>query len=229
MKPLLSIAIMACPKRHDMVTANLLPYLKHPDVEVTTSWDVHRNGLWWNAKRCWSRAGSAQHHMVIQDDAILCKNFLPAVLMALEANPDVPIGWYGKSSAVERVVKSGYHWFICKNGLWGTCVSLPAAMAYDFIVWSEKHIDHNHRAYDSDDGKMNLYLSLNKITTWMVVPTLIQHGGTMKSLIGHQFKGTQTQFFAGDEDPTSWNWKVPDQPTRASAPYPTSWQNWFIP
>lgn len=218
----LGISIMAHPTRQKHVLQYMKPRLSSPKIRFNINWDYNSRGSWWNAKECW-RMARGTHHMVIQDDAILADDFVEGVLLALEANPDVPVCWYGNDSVLDRAAKAGHNWAILRNGIWGICFSMPSPMVVDFLHWeSTMNVFANAIMDDvwktlDDDTRITLYLHEKDIDTWMSVPCLIQHGGRGKSLLKHNTPNSYSNYYTGES--AIKDWSLPDVPYRGTASF----------
>lgn len=163
-----SIAIMADKRRQDMVD-NLLAQLG--DVPVT----YDEKGIWDNRKRATlAYDKKATHHLVLQDDAILCKDFINEVQKQIDARPNHAFSLYFGSrksvqqTAIDNLIYGGVqmNWFS-----WGVGIMLPTAIIEDVIEYAEniKGLD-NH-----DDTRLGRYMKANKYPVWYPLPSLIDH------------------------------------------------------
>lgn len=191
-------------------------------------WD-RKNDRWDTGRRALlAYDKSADWHVVVQDDAILCPNFLPGVEAALASVPlEVPVSFYtGKTrpfhayvkGAVEGCKQSGKTWFTMRGPLWGPAIALPTVYIDDLVADCDRW--DNIPNYDLRIGE---WFTERKIQCWYSVPSLVDHrvGEENPSLVkgryGHD--GRVAFEFIGDRDPTDIAWD--------GEPYvlgdPTSW------
>ena len=163
--------------------------------------DFHRRGAWWNAKRCWKWGSSlgTSHHMLLQDDILVCRDFASGVLRVIEAFPkDVINLFHGPRKAFDG---SG-RWGI-SEGVWGQGIILPSALLRDFLLWEKEHIKPE---FPHDDSRVSLFCVRNKIRPRIPFPTLIDHK-QIKSILGHSWKAPRvSNDFLGDRSPHEVNW-----------------------
>lgn len=86
----------------------------------TVYWEItedrHREGVWPTARRAWmacARGAGQTHHLVMQDDAIPCRDFLSGAKAALDAVPDKVVTFFANrkviTEAVREAVQLGTH------------------------------------------------------------------------------------------------------------------------
>lgn len=160
------------------------------------------------------RAGERRHshRLVVQDDALLCHNFLPAVRRVLAEWPDAmvafyvgsahPGGWYYDTAAhrCERYANLPLHHFVPSVAL-----AMPTRMAISFAEWSDQLGD-----YAYDDEALRQYREANPhIPAVATIPSLAQHSNQSRSIIGHQHHGhRQARCYVGTYDPLLLDWSA---------------------
>lgn len=176
---MMSISIMAHPKRKEWVE-ELQAQLGGV---VPVSYDTGF-GIIENCKRAWeSHNRHARYHLVLQDDAILCRDFrkrAEAVIgHVMASSGGLPISFYAGSrpyllprlrKAEKTKVMFGPLW-------WGVAVCLPVC-----------HVRPMLRLYSSlsaaqDDSRIRHYLSRVGLKVWYPIPSLVNHRKG-KSLVG---------------------------------------------
>lgn len=173
--PSLSVAIMAHPARAAMVE-RLLDKLG----DVPVAWAERKNDLWGTRRRATLACDlDCTHHLVLQDDVMICRDLVAGVERALEhVPPDVPASLYiGQRRPDRELVKaacakareSSASWVVMPTLLWGPAVVLPTAAIPDMVEYCDtlKKMPH-------DDRRMGMYWE--RISpTWYTWPSLVDH------------------------------------------------------
>jgi hypothetical protein len=177
----ISIAIMAHPNR-----AEFIPYLQGKIGTFPVSVPVAMDdgcGIWENAKRAWRMFDPmADYHIVIQDDAIICNDFLARAIAEIEAHPKHAFSFYFgnrvrfQATAEKAVRQNG----IAMNWLsWGVAVCLPTKVIPAMISFCDllppRYAKH-------DDTKIAKFLESIKMPVWYPMPSLVDHRD-IKSLV----------------------------------------------
>jgi len=99
---------MAHEKRKDNV-AKLMKQLKNKNIKVDVSWD-DRGDIWYNHDKSWRMTNDIdryEYHTIIQDDAVLCDNFLDNIYKELAKGYDV-YNWYiGTARPLQEYANKG--------------------------------------------------------------------------------------------------------------------------
>ncbi len=163
----LSISVMAHPKRQEFFS-----YLKDRLGDVPFSIDEGK-GLIWNCRNAWSMYDpTADYHVVIQDDAIVCDNFYDRAVEVLKNAQGLPVSFFHVSPLSYKKYKeqrkeSGH---IIQPGLsGGVALCLPTKLIPDMLA----HYDAD--TVPHDDHRVGRFLmSIN--TPWFFpFPSLIDH------------------------------------------------------
>lgn len=207
----LSVAIMHHPSR-DGLMPWLLRRLGREDVTVVTDHDG--DGPWPTARRAWqARDPSATHHLLLQDDALLCDDFLHGVVWATIAVGGAPTSFFylhGGRKVIDPIVARGDHWCRIRD-VSGVAVCLPTWMVDDFLTWVDAHIAPE---MPYDDTRLSLYLQSTQQDVWLTVPSLVDHL-SVKSIIHARASHRQARHFLGSTRSAKeidWNRGVLDAP-----------------
>jgi hypothetical protein len=166
---------MAHPKRKEMVDS-LLEKLG----PVPVTWDAS-DGIWENRKRATiSFNEEATHHLVLQDDSILCRDFLKELEKQIEQRPNHIISlYYGNRLRARELAENNF-----KNGgveadwlWWGLAVVVPTKLIPDLIKYAD-NID-----IPQDDTRMAMFIRNRGLKVWYPLPSLVDHRN-VGSLIG---------------------------------------------
>lgn len=170
----LSAVIMAHPKRE-----RFMPYLQQRLGNVPIVWD-QINNRWDTGRRSMLAFDpDATHHIVVQDDALLCKDFLAGVRQAIKAVPDNPISFYiGKvrpnhlyvQHMVEKAEFNQSTWIAMDGPWWGVAIVIPTKYIPEMIEWCDTQVN-----IPNYDKRMSRYFLRKKIDCFYSVPSLVSH------------------------------------------------------
>lgn len=223
-----SVAVMAHPARERLV-AELLPQL--PAARVV--WD-ERNDRWDTGRRSMlTNDPAADWHLVVQDDAVLCRDFLPGVQRMLAHVPKLPVSLYtGRTrpfrAAVEDAVARArvqHKLFLAMQGpLWGVAVAIPTGLIADMVA------DCDRRPIRNYDLRMAAHFAARGIPCWYTLPSLVDHrvGLSNPSLVpgrGASMSRTAHHWIGARRSPLKLDWaggaaQVP-APNVLAVPKPT--------
>lgn len=178
----LSASVMAHPVRTDQVT-ELLSRLDrstpvHYDQEGPPSGNADR--VWRNARGGWQlHDPDADWHVLLQDDAVVCENFLKGLERALAFAPqdavvspylgtgrNVAIRWEAMAGAAE---KAGASWVRSLKLMWGVCIALPVPLIPEMIAYA----DRRHGV--PDDMRVAGWAERTGREVWYTWPSLVDH------------------------------------------------------
>lgn len=186
-------------------------------VDVPVVWD-ERSDRWDTGRRSMLAVErGAAWHVVVQDDAIVCRDFLAGVERALAAvEPTGPVAFYtGRvrpaRTFVEGMVRAadelGRRWLEFEGPWWGVAVAVPVAMIPGMVEWGDAHPQ-----IANYDRRMARYFDLIGATCRYSHPSLVDHrvGGENPSLVpGRGNAPTRTAFrYIGDESPLAIDWRT---------------------
>jgi hypothetical protein len=170
------------PKRAERLPALVAGLSGFSRPQVVT--DVTSAGPWPTAKRAWRavRAG-ATHHLVLQDDVLLCRDFAEAASRALAVKPDVPVCFYANRAAVDQARNAGGSWAMIADGCWGQAICLPVPLVDSFLAWEARRV---RPEFPHDDSRVSMWCVETGRPVWVTVPSLVEHDGHSDSLIGNR-------------------------------------------
>lgn len=205
----LSVAIMAHPARQGLV-AELVDRL---DTTPHVVWDQH--GIEWDTGRraLLAHDPAATHHLVLQDDAVVCRDVVAGTARALEHAPaDVALSLYfGRhapyphqtAALADRADAAGASWLAIgghDRGLhWGVAVVVPTAEIDELVAWGDRGRPDNY------DRMISRWLAVRRRATWYPWPSLVDHGdgpslipghGLRPGRVAHRFIGTDRSALA---------------------------------
>lgn len=205
----LSISIMHCSWNVDRVIMLNDIVRKLGNISLLSGFsisdDIDKKNIWWNCKQAWSQVpDNSTHHLVLQDDMMPCKNFIPTLYEIIRLNPDKIIHIFASNKAVMDALDQGKRWYTTPDGSWGGSVILPRKH-FGWCQWADEHF--NDFSPICDDTRMDYYAICNQELIWSVAPSLIEHIGYDKSLIGNApMSWRLSRKYIGDEDPLDIDW-----------------------
>jgi hypothetical protein len=172
---IVSIAIMAHPNR-----ARYVPGLQGGLPGAVVVWD-EKNERWDTGRRSMLAFDpTADWHLVVQDDSILCWDFIGQVHKALVEVSEGPVAFYcgragkfGSRSSMDvmrMASRKGQHFFQAPGPYWGPAVAVMTQDILPMIEWCDQRGD-----IPNYDRRMSRYFySLDRLC-WYSVPCLVNH------------------------------------------------------
>jgi len=215
---------MAVPERSTQA-ADLVVQLNKQGLAAAMHVDATGAGPWYTAKRCWrSMPGHATHQLMLQDDAILCHNFVAGMKAVAAVRPNDPLALFAADDEhADYAAMGGHHWMpMLRFG--AVALLLPRHVIEDFLAWQqplEKHFDESTRGDGAslrwgllDDCRLWRYLMYQSIRMWATVPSLVDHDVSLPSCIDIvdplQSRGVfaSASNFLGEGNPTDIDWRL---------------------
>lgn len=203
----LSVKIMAHKKRAQHIP-HLLEQLGLTDDDVI--WD-RKSDRWDTGRRAWEAIDqSADFGCVLQDDAIVCKDFIAGMEKALPHLPEKCLvsPYTGTrrptASRVERAVNEARAakaaWIKMPSLNWGVGIVAPTDIINKMLPWCDKQTYPN---YDRRIGRFAI--DVMRLPTYCTWPSLVDHRDD-DSLVGHGRGRKAHQFLGEDVSALSVNW-----------------------
>lgn len=174
----LSTCIMAHPSRVDMVR-NLRTSLG----DAAVSWD-DGGGLWANARSAWGMASAgATHHLVVQDDAIPCRDLIAGTAKAIEMLPfphECAVSLFCGQRSIRKAEEKGRSWAWAPTTIAAVALVLPARLISEWMEWTDRNVDPMLQG--ADDYRMSMWLAATGRRCYYTVPCLVEHGCPKSSL-----------------------------------------------
>lgn len=178
---MLGVQIMADRRRAALVD-RLLGRLGLDHGHVT--WD--RRGDVWDTRRRATQAAAERGDwaLVLQDDALVCLDLVPAAEAALARVPERSIAHLavlrrrssGLDEAVGRAVlradEEGASWVRARALLWGVAVAVPSATVPAMLAWAGRW-----PAGTGDDTRIGQFYMRRRWPVLYPRPSLVDHGG----------------------------------------------------
>lgn len=135
----LSVAIAAHPKREPLVDK----LLERLPVGTWAVWDLG-DDEWGTHERAWrcTQTKVATHSLVLQDDAVVCDDLVPALEAALDLVPDTAVVslYFGNAQnhpkivrAIQRARTEDAGWLVSTGTWWGVGIIIPTGLVDDML------------------------------------------------------------------------------------------------
>lgn len=203
------------------IRERLLDGLQMPTEVVETDFDPP--SPWGGYRACLESLVDEEcsHALIVQDDAIVCHNLLPALERIAEMVPDLPICLFlpmvsaTRRSAVEAAKRGETFVEILPRGFMPVVAVLwPKEKALHFLDWSARtpalvkgngqRIEHR-----SDDAMGYLWMKTQRQRALATIPCLVQHPDDVPSTIARRPGGRTALFWHEPPwDPLSVDWKM---------------------
>lgn len=206
---LISVSIMAHPKRKAAAEALYDQLKQYPFSDVVIIWD-ELNSEWHTGKRALKGGAvlGSQWHVVIQDDALLTPNFYENIRGAIEALPvktiislytgqPRPLG-----QRVSAAIKKATHGDFLESIqlYWGVGLVIPS----DQIEQMLEFVEDIELPYDNKVGE---YYCQNGMPVYYTYPSLVNHDDDKGSLLGHGADNTVRVAYEVATGPVTWTGK----------------------
>ena len=192
----LSIAIQHTPhysNRREWLRAMVLQLrAEDPHIPLTIAEDTDAEGCWPTHRRALT-AGAASHHLVLQDDIGLCRDFIASVKKVIQVRPHNLIALYTNAAAVLKARAKGHSW-IEKPGICGPAMVWPRDLISEFLEWQERHIE---RTFAWDTVRVSMWLIKTSKRAFATVPSLTQHLGVGLSTLGLNGRSKVAAWYIG--------------------------------
>lgn len=193
------------------------------DLGVPVTWDEEGppsgagDRVWRTARRTWlAHDPDADWHVLIQDDAYPCPDFLAGLAAALERVPtpaivspylgkgrNVPNRWAAMADRADAQLAS---WVRSTKVMWGVCLAAPVSLIPDMVTWCDR------KAGMPDDMRLSSWAQRHHVEVWYTWPSLVDHG-TEASLTKHRAADrVARRHHQGSALELSWGGPVVDDP-----------------
>jgi hypothetical protein len=190
-------------------------------VQIFTDHEVGDPSPWRNYLRCLSDLPESGHIVILQDDAIVCRNFSPAVERIVAARPENPICLFlpgGKVTYTSRFFlqaqAAGQHYteLIFRDFFPAVGVIWPIPKVKVFLQWLETaNCPGLRKPWTSDDAVLGEWQKQTKEKILVTIPCLVEHPDDTESIVGREARAGADRSriaisYIGDTDPLSLDW-----------------------
>lgn len=180
----LSVSIMGHPDRGQEV-ANLLTDLDALETPISLDQEGAPSGdhdrVWRNARAAWLlHDPAADWHVLLQDDAVVCPDFLAGLAAALDVVPQtnaIVSPYLGQGRNVsprwsrlgKQADAAGAAWVVAQKLMWGVCIAIPTAYIGEMIAFADR------RPGVPDDMRVAGWVTRTCREVWYPWPSLVDH------------------------------------------------------
>lgn len=206
---MISVAAMCHPKRAEWVP----DLVESIDASVTVVWDRY-NDRWDTGRRALlAHHPDATHHLVVQDDAIVCRDLVAGLEQTVDEAADNPIGLYVGTtrprqtqvfSAVAQAERQRSRWVRMPGPWWGVGIVVPVDRIIEMVRYGDARPD-----VANYDLKITRYFASRGKLCWYTMPSLVdhRHGPDNPSLIpGRTALNRQAHRFLGADASALDDW-----------------------
>ena len=209
MTPTVSVAVMAHPRRASYVD-ELVDQLDRPSTVV---WDQINDRHDTGVRSLEAYDPAATHHLVVQDDAVVCRDLIAGIERALLHCPaDVPLCLYvGRvrpfHREIDRLVdlagQEQASWLTMRGIYWGVGIVVPTGDIPELAGWFRSATITNY------DRRVSTWYQLQDRTVWYPWPSLVDHRGDESLVDGHGSARCAHRFLGVDESALDVDWSGP--------------------
>lgn len=192
----LSVSVMAHPAR----TAYVPELLETLDVPATVVWD-ERSDRWDTGRRAWlAHDPGATHHLVLQDDALPCRDLSAGLSKALEHVPENPVGLYVGTARpanqlmgamVSHATRTDSAFLSGEGPWWGVGVAMPTAFIEPMLAWCDA------QKIEAYDRRIASYFKACGIRCFYTMPSLVDHRSGPSLIRSHDGAKRRARRFIG--------------------------------
>ena len=202
-----SVAVMAHPRRTSQVV-DLLGALDRP---ARVAWDRcndrHDTGI----RALEAFDPDCSHHLVVQDDALVCRDLVAGIDAALAFVPDgAPlVGYVGRVKPfrreIERLVAQAgdASWLRMPGIYWGPAIVVPTEHIGEIAAWWQSRAAQKITNYDR---RLSAWYQAHGIDAWYPWPSLVDHRGDESLVEGHGAGRRAHRFIGEDASALSVDW-----------------------
>lgn len=171
------------------------PYLLDKLGDVPVVMDT-KNSIWDTCQRAWAEFDpTADYHVVIQDDALVCDDFKEKAEAFLDTvEPDQPVSFYlgYRGNLIRKIDESIERGYLEISRLhFGVAICLPTSMIKEMLEFGKNTKLPEHL----DDTRIKAYLANKKKTVIYPVPSLIDHRCEISFVTGEAAPGRRAAYY----------------------------------
>ena len=227
--PNFTIAIQHTPGRADRRkwVQSMLAQLRSEsrNIPIALIEDIQHEGCWPTYRRALEAAGEASHHVVLQDDVELCKDFIESVEEVIRVRPGNLIALYTNAESVFAARALGESW-IERAGICGPAMIWPTHLIPEFLQWQDNHIDIN---FEFDTVRVSMWLIKTSKRAFATVPSLTEHLGWGSSTMGLNSSSKIAAWYIGsDQSGLGIDWSLGlSSPVKDASNIKPEWWRYF--
>jgi hypothetical protein len=172
---------------------------------------------WGGYKLCITDPPKCSHLLIVQDDATLAANFVPAVKQIAKAKPDAPVCLFlarlprDASHQADKALHQNRRYvnIALRSFLPIVAVLWPREKLLEFAEWAEQNPRIGPGVTRSDDAMAGRWKLVTRQTVYATVPSIVQHPDVEPSTIGRtaqwgRDRGRVAAHFTDDASVFDW-------------------------
>lgn len=214
------IKIMAVKPRRKMVLAMLEKMgLSEADTVIYDDRE-HGGGTLYTCRKCWEApiAEGITHRLVLQDDLLLCNNFVEIINRIANAQPEFVFTLFCPRMKFEYALSDSPYVIVKGRNAWGQGMMMPIDFIKPMFEFADRQLGKD---FPFDDGIYSWWAVQEGIQIMTTVPSTIQHLCPTESTLGYNNSKKISKVWTG-EDLSGVNWDSraftfsPSMPTTTS-------------
>lgn len=181
-------------------------------IPLETVEDKHRWGPLVTAFRAWSAAARSDRidwHLFMNDDVAFTTPPGPHLAQLAALDPAYISLFCSKNTEMKQALDKSQQWLSGPGIIYGAAYLLHHSLVTDLYDHARRWAPFLDRDYQHDDGILAIWAEHRQIPCWATVPSLVQHVGYNRSLLGHSGR-TIAKHTASQ--PISWSSPTSDAP-----------------
>lgn len=116
--------------------------------------------------------GRCSHLLVIQDDVIVCKDFLETVEKIVQIHPEQTISFFSPYQEIDKAMRKRQEFIAVEVFYYAQAYVMPMAKVRDFYNFSVHHISQK---ITQDDRRLAMFHLHRNEPVWVSAPSLVEH------------------------------------------------------
>lgn len=161
-------------------------------------------GTLYTCRKCWEAPvpEGVTHRVVLQDDLLLCDNFISIMDRIVNAHPEFIFSLYCSRLKFEHGLPDSPYIIIKGRQAWGQGMLMPISYVKPMFEFSDRELGKD---FPYDDGIYAWWAEQEKIEIASTIPSTIQHLCPQNSTLGYNDKRKVSKVWRGS-DLSDVNW-----------------------
>ena len=164
-------------------------------------------GTLYTCRKCWEAPvpEGVTHRLVLQDDVLLCNNFVEIMNRIAEAHPEFIFTLFCPRIRMENALPDSPYIIIKGCNTWGPGNMMPVSYIRPMFEFVDRELGPD---FPFDDGIYSWWAQREKVYIASTIPSTVQHLCPTQSTLGYNNKNKITKVWTGpDLDAVNWNAK----------------------
>lgn len=174
--------------------------------EETVIYDDRPNGggTLYTCRKCWEAPipDGVTHRLVLQDDVLLCDNFVDIMNMIVNTHPEFIFTLFCPRIRFENALPDSPYIIINGCNTWGQGIMMPISYVKPVFEFVDAELGSD---FPFDDGVYSWWAQREKVYIASTIPSTIQHLCPTESTLGYNNKNKVTKVWTGP-DLSGVNW-----------------------